>query len=146
MVEAVSEVAFGGFERAAGAQAELLADRLDGLAERPGIGEGAEITRPILTTEAREFQAGDRILELNADQQESFVIAEADVVLGTPFLDQFALEEDRLGVAFDLMPLEVGRTVDQGAGLDLRFVTPRRREVVGEASAEVAGLADIDDL
>ena len=146
VVEAMLEVPLGGFRRTAGAQAELLADRLEGGAEGVGVGKWSEIARPVLAPQAGQLEAGDGILQLHADEEEALVVTEADVVLGPPLLDELPLEEHRLGVAPDLVPLVVGGAVNQRAGLDVGLGPPGRGEVVGEATPQIDRLADIDDL
>ena len=146
VVEAMLEVPLGRFRGTAGAQAELLTDGLEGGAEGVGVGEWSEIARPVLAPQACQLEAGDGILQLHADEEEAFVVAEADVVLGSPLLDELPLEEHRLGVAPDLVPLVVGGAVNQRAGLDVGLGPSGRGEVVGEASPQIDRLADIDDL
>ena len=146
MVKAMLEIPLGGFQRTARAQAELLLDGLQGGAEGTRIGKRTEVSGAILFSEAHQFKARNSIPHLDADHDEAFIVAEADVVLRAPLLDQLSLEENRLGIAFDQVPFIVGSTIDQGSGFQVDPIPAGRGEVVGETPPQITGLPHIDDL
>src|SRR5689334_24734314 len=54
------------------------------------------VTRAIVRFEARQREARDRVVEIDLEQQESFVVAETDVVTRMKFLDQLDRKSTRL--------------------------------------------------
>ncbi len=93
------QLALGRVAAAEGEDAEFLAHEGERLAERPGVREGAEVARAFIGAQAREAEAGPLVAQIDLHQEEAFVVAEADVVARTEFLDEPALEQQRLGLA-----------------------------------------------
>ena len=77
------------------------------------MGKRPEIARAVVLSQAGEHEARDGIVEVDFDQQEPFVVAEADVVARLVFLDQFAFQQKRLRFAADGVSVEVVDGLDQ---------------------------------
>lgn len=109
------------------------------------MSKGAEVAGTVVFLQAGEGEARERIVQWQANQKEALVVTEADVVARTEFLDEFAFKEERFGFVADEVEVKVPDAVDEGACLSIRQLGAGWREVIGEALAEVAGFANIDD-
>lgn len=136
---------FAGIEGAADAEAEAFGEPVHGGAKSTGVGEGAEVAGAVVFFEAGEGEAGEGVVEGEADEEEAFVVAEADVVAGAELFDEFAFEEEGFGFVADEVEIEVPDGVDESACFAVGEFGAGGGEVVGEAFAEVAGFADVDD-
>ena len=146
MVKAVFVFHLAWFERTAGANAKPLAHGLQSAAKGACIGEGTEIACAVLLAHAGEGEAGHRLCEVDSDEQEAFVVAEADVVFRAEFLDEASLEKHGFGIAADDVVFEVPHTIDQGACFQVCREFARGHEVAAHSLAEVLRFANIDDM
>ena len=145
VVGAVFVIDFAGVDGAADAEAEAFGEPVHGGAESTGVGEGAEVAGAVVFFQAGEGEAGEGVVEGEADEEEAFVVAEADVVAGAELFDEFAFEEEGFGFVADEVEVEVPDAVDESACFAVGEFGAGGGEVVGEAFAEVAGFADVDD-
>lgn len=145
VVEAVAVVGFGGGGGMAGAQAEEFFHEVEGGAEGAGVGKGAEVAAAVVAAEAGELEAGEGVGEVDADEEETFIVAETDVVAGTELFDEFAFEEEGFWLGADGVEFEVVDGFDEGAGFEVSCGTAGGVEVLVDAFVEVAGFADVDD-
>ena len=146
MVQAVFVFHLAWFERTAGADAEPLAHGFESAAEGACIGEGTEIACSVLLAHAGECEAGHRLGEVDPDEQEAFVVAEADVVFWPEFFDEASLEKHGFGIAADDVVFEVPHAIDQGACFQVCGEFARWHEITAHSLAEVLRFADIDDM
>jgi hypothetical protein len=109
------------------------------------MGEGTEIAGAVILLEAGESEAGDGVVKVDFQEEEAFVVAEADVVAGLEFLDEAAFEEEGFGLAFNGVDVEVMDGIDEGVEFEVPALAAGGVEVLGDALAEIAGLADVDD-
>ena len=144
MVEAVLVVLLARFGGPAGAETELAFDGFDRGSEGAGMGKRAEIPRAVVFFQACEGKAREGVGEVDANEQEAFVVAEADIVFRAEFLDEAALEEHGLRIAADDVVFEVPDAIDERAGFEVGRKFARRHEITPHAAAEVAGLTDIN--
>jgi hypothetical protein len=56
--------------------------------------ERAEVAGAVVLFDSGELDAGEGVVEVDFDEEEFFVVAEADVVAGAVFLDELAFEEE----------------------------------------------------
>lgn len=82
---------------------------------------------------------------MDADEEEAFIVAEADVVFWAEVFDEAAFVEDGFGFASDGVEFEVPDTFDECACFEVGAHLARGCEVAGEAFAEVSGFANVDD-
>ena len=146
MVEAVFVVLLARFGGPAGADAELAFHRLQRGSEGAGVGERAEISGTVVFFQTSEREAREGIGEVDANEQEAFVVAETDIVFRAKFLDQAALEEHGLRVAADDVVFEVPNAVYERAGFEIGGKFARRHEVTPHTPPEVSGLPDINHM
>ena len=105
--------------------------------ERPGV----DVAVPL--DSARDQDAGKRLRSGQLEERVVLVIAEQDVVLRLPLLDQVVLEGQGLDDRVGHDDVERIRLVEQGVGLRARAVGP---QVAAHAIPEGAGLAHVDRL
>ena len=129
----------------AGADVKFLADERERFAQRTRMREWPEVARAVVLLHARELEARERIVQVHLHEQELFVIAKADVVARPVFLDQLALEQQRLRLALDRVRLEVPDAVEQRERLAIVMMPPTRMKILADALEQIARLADIDD-
>ena len=146
VVEAVFVFHLAWFERTAGADAEPLAHGFESAAKGTCISEGTEIACSVLFAHAGEGEAGHQLCEVHSDEQEAFVVAEADVVFRAEFLDEASLEKHGFGIAADDVVFEVPHAIDQGACFQVCREFARGHEVAAHTLAEVLRFANIDDM
>lgn len=92
-----------------------------------------------------ECEAGDGIVEIDFEQQKTFVVSEADVVARVKFFDEFAFEEERFGFAADDVIIKIVNAIDERAKFEVPTHLAGRLEIGADAFAEVASFADVDD-
>ena len=138
-------VRFIGRERAAPAQVELAPHQRERVAQRTGVNERPEVTSPVGRANPREGETRNGIVEVDLEQEEPFVVAEADIVARVKILDQLAFEQQRLGLAPDHMHVEIVNGFDQGVELEIPAHPPRRMKILANPLAEIARLANVDD-
>jgi hypothetical protein len=109
------------------------------------VGEGAEVDGAVVLAESGEGEAGDGVVEVDLEQEEPFVVAEIDVEPGLELLDQFAFEQEGLGLGLHDVPVEVVDGLDEGVELEVPAQAAGGLEVGADPFAQVAGLADVDD-
>ncbi len=145
VVEAVGAVGEFGGGGVGEEDAELAAEFGKGAAERSGVGEGAEVAGAVLFADAGEAEAGHFGLEIDAEEEEAFIVGEVGVVAGFPLFDELAFEEEGFGFAFDFEDVEIGDDIDEGADFRLEGEAAGGLEIGGDAFFEGFGFADVDD-
>ena len=83
--------------------------------------------------------------EADFREQETFVVAEGDVVARAVVLDQLALQQQRFLLVAHRVELEIVDRVDQRAGLHARPHFLRGHEIGRHALLQIPRLADVDD-
>ena len=144
-VKAVAIVRFARVQHPAATEIELLAGQSERAPQRARVRERSEIASAMVGLDARENQAGDRVLEVHLEQQEPFVVPETDVVARPKFLDQLAFQEQRLGFTADHVTIEIVNGLHQGAELEIPSLPPGGMEILAYAAAQVTGFTDVDD-
>ena len=80
---------------------------------------------------------------MDLDIRISFIVLQTNVVLGTMFLDQVPLEDERLELGPDQDPFDMGNLAHQAARL--LIMAGIRMEIRADAIFQTDGFADIDD-
>lgn len=145
VVEAMTVIGLGGNGGSAGAEVEFFPHEVERAAEGAGVGERPEVACAVVFFQAGELEAGVGIVEVDFDEEEAFVVAEADVVFGPVFLDEAALEKNRFGFGADGVGFEIVDAFEERAGFGVGGEAAGGVEILGDAAVEIAGLADIDD-
>lgn len=101
------QFAFRGIAAAKCEHPELFPQESEGLPESARVGKWAEVTGTIVSLDPSQPEPGPVVAEIDFDQEEMFVVAEADVVLGAELLDEPTLEKKGFGLALDRVPFEV---------------------------------------
>ena len=122
----------------------LAAHQRQRAAQRARVGEGPEIARAVVLPDAREGEAGDRVVQVDLEQQELLVVPETDVVARVELLDQLAFQQQRLGLAAHDVEVEVVDGVGQRLELQVPAHAPGGLEILAHPLAQVPRLADID--
>ena len=91
------------------------------------------------------MKRGIGIVEVDLDEQEPFVVAEADVVARLIFLDQLAFQQERLRFAAHGVGVEIVDGLDQGVEFQVPTHAARGMEISADAFAQIARLADVND-
>lgn len=113
-VEAVFVIVFVGGKRSTTAQVKLLADVGKRPADRPRTGKRAVVSAIVVLFQSCQSEAGYRVVEVNLEQQESFVVSKADIIARFEFLNKSAFEEQGVGIAFNLVSVKIVDCVNQG--------------------------------
>jgi hypothetical protein len=124
---------------------EFFLEQIQGAAKGAGMGEGSEVAAAIVLLESGESKAGEGFGEIDFDEEEPFIVAEADVVFWAIFFNEFAFEEDGLGFGADGVSFHAPNAVDEGAGFEIGPHFSGGVEVLADAAMQVAGFADVDD-
>src|SRR5258708_3250060 len=132
-------------QRTATAQVELPAGERQCSAGRAGIRKRSEVTGAVLLFEAGEREARNRVVQIDLQQDEPFVVAETDVVTRMKFLDEFAFEQQRLRFVAHDVNVEIMNRLDQRIQLEVPTLPPRGMKVLADAFAQVARFADVND-
>ena len=90
---------------------------IQSLVDGPGGCIWAEIACAVLLHQACHGDFGKWLIPMDFDVGVTFVVLQADVVLGTVFLDQVHLEDERLEFGPDQDPFDMGDLAHQAAGL-----------------------------
>ncbi len=93
--------------------------------------ERPEITRAVVLLEAGEGEARDGVVQVDLEQEEPLVVAEADVVTRMKFLDELAFEQQRLGFAADDVDIEIVDGLDERLELEVPAQAARGLEILG---------------
>ena len=123
----------------------MAADQGQRPAQGARVWKGAEVTGAVLLFEPGEAKARDRVVQVDLEHEESLVIAETDVVARVKLLDEPAFQEQSFRLAADDVEVKVVDRLGQGLELQVPAHAARRLEVVADALAQIARLADIDD-
>src|SRR6185369_13290489 len=107
-------------------------------------GEWTKVARSVLRLEPRQRKARNRVVEIDLEQQEPFVIAETNVVTGTEFLDQLAFEQQRFRFAADEVNVEIVDRLDQRVEFQVPAQAPRRMKVLAHPLTQITRLADVN--
>ena len=138
-------IALVGRERAAAAQMELAADEVERVAQGGGMDERPVVARAVVLLEAGEGEARDGVVQVDLEHEEALVVAEADIVTGMKFLDEFAFEQQRLRLVADDVDIEIM----DGLGEGLEFGVPAEAagglEILAHAPLQVARLPHVND-
>ena len=116
---------------------------VDGLADGPGLDEGPEVAGAGLAGAPDRVEAGVGLPHRHRQVGVGLVVLEHDVEAGVELFDPRELEGEGLDLVAHDGPLHAGGGGDHllGARVQVRQVL----EVVGEAVAQVLGLAHVDD-
>ena len=128
---------------AAGAQGERAQQQVERLPDGVGVGVGPEVAHALALGPPHHRGPGPLVGDGHGQERVALVVDQADVEAGPVLLDQRELEHQRLDLVADLDPLDgLGRGHHlRRAGVQVR----RALEVVRQALAQRAGLADVDD-
>jgi hypothetical protein len=126
--------------------AEFQPHLREGLAQKPGMGKGAEIKRLLILPKTHETEAGKRIFDIHPDEKKALIVGEVGVVFGFPFLDQAPFEEEGLALALHLDRLDIGDEVEHRPDLWLLpELTARRLKISRDPAFQVLRLAHVKD-
>jgi len=138
-------VSFPGNSGATGAEAELFVHNRQGPAQCSGLGKRAKIATTVVFFEAGDVEAGIGFAEVDFDQEEAFIVAKADVVTGTIFLDQLAFQEDGFGIGADGVGFQIADAFEEGAGFAVGGLAAGGMEILRDPFAEVFGFSDVNN-
>src|SRR5687768_9131468 len=99
--------------------------------------ERAKIAGAVILFQPSEGEAGNGVVEVDLQEQETFVVAEADVVARVKLLDEAAFKQERFGLAFDQVDVEIVNRVDQCIELQIPSLAARRVKILRHALPEV---------
>ena len=127
----------------AGAHREDPQREVEGLADRPGVGVGAEVAGALALGAAHDLRPGVLLAERHREVGVGLVVAVPDVEPRVELLDPRVLELEGLDLGGDDGPLDAGAGAHHGGGA----VVQRRDvlEVGGQPLPQALGLADVDD-
>lgn len=109
------------------------------------MGERTKVAGTLAATQAGEAEAGKGFGEIDADEEEAFIVDEVGVVFRFPLLDEAPLEEECFGVGFDLNDIEIGDQFDEGADFRGVVVIAGRSEVGADPFAQGLGFPHVND-
>jgi hypothetical protein len=144
VIQAMPEIAFAGNGGMAGAEVEFFLEEIERVAERARMGEGAEIPGTVVLAHPGELKAGERIVQVDFDEQKPLVVAETDIVARPIFLDEFSFEKEGFGLRFDGMRFDVPNAVDEGAGFAVGGHLAGGMEILTHPFGKIPGFADIN--
>ena len=127
----------------AGADGKDSDEEVEGFADGPGMGVGAEVADTSLVRTAVEEGAGYGFADADSEGGVGFIVAVFDVEVGVVFFNPRVFELERLDFTANHGPFDLvgGGDHAAGAGVELGEVV----EVGGEAGAKVFGFAHVDD-
>jgi hypothetical protein len=128
----------------AGAQPEVFFHQVQRVPHRAGVGERSEVTAPVVFFQARELETRERLVQIDLDHEQLFVVAKTDVVFRPIFLDETAFENNRLGVAPDDVKIKIPNALNQRAGFDVRHRATRGTKILPDPLAQIPRLADVN--
>ena len=109
------------------------------------MGEGTEVEAAVVFPQARQREAGNGVVEVDLQEEELLVVLEVDIEARLKFLNEPTLQQQRLRLVLDHVPIEVVDGIDQGVELEIPAHAPRGVEVLGDPLAKVASLPDVND-
>lgn len=112
-------VVLGGVQWTATAKTELLPHALHGAAHRSRAGERTEVASAVFLFESSESKAGNGVLEVDLEQEKSFVVPETDVVAGLELLDEFSFEQESFGLVLYGMGIQIVDGIHQCIELEI---------------------------
>ncbi len=126
----------------AGAHREDPQHQVDGVADRPGVAVGAEVTDALLLVSAHHLDAGELLVHRHREVRVALVVAVLDVEAGVELLDPGVLQLERLDLGGDHRPLHRRGRGHHGPrpGVEAGEVL----EVAGQPLAQALRLADVD--
>ena len=145
VVVAMAVILFVRHARTARAQTVFAFENLERAPQRARVGVRTVIARPVVFLQPHQREFGKRILQVDLQLQEIFIIAERDVVFRPELLDQPPLEEHRFGVRPHHMHGEIPHRVEQRPRLQIRQPRSRRREILRQPLAQIPRFAHVDD-
>src|SRR5438552_2206504 len=144
-VEAVPIIPLVRRQRPATAQVKLPPHQSQSAPQCSGVRERTKITGAIVLLKPGESKSGDRVVQIDLEQQESFVIAKADVVTRMKLLDQLALEQQRFRFAAHQVKIKIVNSFHERFEFQIPTYPPRRLEILGHALAQIPGFANINN-
>ena len=145
MVSGRFEFAFGGSASAEGQDSEFFPHKSDGLAKGAGVGEGAEVACLILFFKTRKAKAWPFFHEIHFDEEEAFIVAEADIVAGAELFNEATFEKEGFGFAACDVPLKIPNAFEERAGFDVGAHGAAGHKILADAFTEIASFPDIND-
>ena len=127
----------------AGACREDPGEGVEGLADRPGVGVGAEVADALALGPAHDLQPRELLVQRDREARIALVVAVADVEARVELLDPVVLELEGLDLGADDGPVDARRRRHHLAGA--RVQAGDVGEVAVQPLAEALGLADVDD-
>ncbi len=129
--------------RRAGAHGEHPEQKIDGLADRPGVGVGPEVAGALALGAAQDLHPGEGVAHRDGEEGIGLVVPVFDVEPGVELLDPRVFELEGLDLGADDGPVDAlgGGEHRLGARMQAREVG----EVGVEALPKALRLADIDD-
>ncbi len=127
----------------AGAHREHPEQLVDGLADRPRVGERAEVAHAGPLLAAHHHRAGELLADGHREERVGLVVAVADVEPGVELLDPGVLKRQGLDLGGHHHPVQGPRRGHHRLGPLMQG--GRVLEVGREPCAEVLGLAHVDD-
>ena len=132
-----------GCQRTAAAQVELSPNQLQRVAQRTGIGEGPEVSRPVLLFQTRQGETRNRIIQIYLQQQEPFVIAKTDIVSRMKFFDELAFEQKSFGFGTHQVEIKIMNSFHQRLEFEVPTHSSRQLKILVHSFAR-SGFADIN--
>src|SRR5689334_8890407 len=108
----------------------LAADERKCAAKRTGIRERTEVARAVVLFDAGQGETRDGVVKVDFDEEEAFVVAEANVVARVKFFDEFAFKEEGFGFAADDVIIEIVNAFDEGTKFEVPTHAARGLEVL----------------
>ena len=132
-------------QRPAPAEVKLTPHHRQRTPDAPAVGKRPKIHAAVVLAQAGQCEARNRIVEIDLEQEEAFVVAEIDVEARLKILDEPPFEQERLRLVLHHMPVEVVDGVDQRVELEIPSHPTRGVEVLADPFAQVPRLAHVDD-
>src|SRR5690242_19493257 len=100
--------------------------------------ERTEVAGAIILLQAGEREAWDGIVEIYLQEQETLVVAEADVVAGLKLFDEATFKQKRLGFVLDDVSVKIVNGVNERIELQVPTLPSRRMKILRDTPAQVA--------
>ena len=94
-----------------------------------------EIAGAIVLFKTREREARNRVVQIDFEHEETFVVAEAHIIPRMEFLDELAFKQQRLRLAPDYMEIKILNTLDQRLEFQIPSQPSRRLKILGHPLA-----------
>ena len=118
-------------------------EEVDGLADCPGVGVGAEVAHALALGTAHHRDPRELLVERNREVGVALVVSIADVEARVVLLDPGVFELQGLDLGVDRDPVDAARGRDHCLGA--RMQRGEVLEVGRQPAAQALGLADVDD-